>query len=84
MMSGSFRVLQLERTVGSGQGGPIYADGPFTVANGREQGERLIRDHADDLPDAVLVAADTLAVAVAGACGQGHSRAARYQGGQHQ
>lgn len=42
--------------------GMVYADGPFTVANGREQGERLIRDHADDLPDAVLVAADTLSV----------------------
>lgn len=42
--------------------GLIYADGPFTVANGREQGERLIRDHADDLLDAVLVAADTLSV----------------------
>ena len=42
--------------------GLVYADGPFTVANGREQGERLIHDHADDLPDAVLVAADTLSV----------------------
>ena len=42
--------------------GLIYADGPFTVANGRGQGERLLRDHADNLPDAVIVAADTLAV----------------------
>lgn len=40
----------------------MYADGPFTVDNGREQGERMIADHADDLPDAVIVAADTLAV----------------------
>lgn len=42
--------------------GLVYADGPFTVDNGREQGERMIADHADDLPDAVIVAADTLAV----------------------
>ncbi|OZG62777.1 transcriptional regulator [Bifidobacterium lemurum] len=44
--------------------GLIYADGPFTVDNGRRQGERLIRDHADTLPDAVIVAADTIAVGV--------------------
>lgn len=38
--------------------------GPFTVENGRLQGRQLVQDHADDLPDAVIVAADPLAVGV--------------------
>ena len=42
--------------------GLVYADGPFTVENGRLQGRQLVQDHADDLPDAVIVAADPLAV----------------------
>ena len=44
--------------------GLVYADGPFTVENGRLQGCQLVQDHADDLPDAVIVAADPLAVGV--------------------
>lgn len=44
--------------------GLVYADGPFTVENGRLQGRQLVQDHADDLPDAVIVAADPLAVGV--------------------
>ena len=44
--------------------GLVYADGPFTVDNGRLQGRQLVQDHADDLPDAVIVAADPLAVGV--------------------
>ena len=44
--------------------GLVYADGPFTVENGRLQGRQLVQDHADDLPDAVLVAAAPLAVGV--------------------
>lgn len=44
--------------------GLVYADGPFTVENGRLQGRQLAQDHADDLPDAVIVAADPLAVGV--------------------
>lgn len=44
--------------------GLVYANGPFTVENGRLQGRQLLQDHADDLPDAVIVAADPLAVGV--------------------
>ncbi|MCQ4974548.1 substrate-binding domain-containing protein, partial [Bifidobacterium pseudocatenulatum] len=44
--------------------GLVYADSPFTVENGRLQGRQLVHDHADDLPDAVMVAADPLAVGV--------------------
>ena len=44
--------------------GLVYADGPFTVENGRLQGRQLVQDHADDLPDAVIVSADPLAVGV--------------------
>ena len=44
--------------------GLVYANGPFTVENGRLQGHQLLQDHADDLPDAVIVAADPLAVGV--------------------
>lgn len=42
----------------------LDADGPFTVENGRLQGRQLVQDHADDLPDAVIVSADPLAVGV--------------------
>ena len=34
------------------------------MASGRLQGRQLVQDHADDLPDAVIVAADPLAVGV--------------------
>ena len=44
--------------------GYVCASGPFTVENGRSQAEALLDSCADDLPDAVLVAADPLAVGV--------------------
>ncbi len=44
--------------------GLVYSDGPFTVENGRRLGERFVRDHNGVLPDAVIVAADVLAVGV--------------------
>ena len=42
----------------------MYSGGPFTVENGRKLGERFIRDHNGALPDAVIVAADVIAVGV--------------------
>ena len=42
----------------------VYATGPFTVENGRHQAERLLDARARDMPDAILVAADPLAVGV--------------------
>lgn len=44
--------------------GLVMAEGPATVENGRALGERLVRDHAGDLPDALVVATDSLAVGV--------------------
>ncbi len=44
--------------------GLVYSDGPFTVENGRRLGERFIHDHNGALPDAVIVAADVIAVGV--------------------
>ena len=44
--------------------GYVCASGPFTVENGRSQAEALLDACTDDLPDAVLVAADPLAVGV--------------------
>lgn len=44
--------------------GLVYSGGPFTVENGRKLGERFIRDHNGALPDAVIVAADVIAVGV--------------------
>ena len=48
--------------------GLVYADGPFTVDTGRDLAARMLADHADDLPDAVIVAADPIAVGVLQAC----------------
>lgn len=42
--------------------GLVYAGGPFTVANGAELANKLLRDHSDNLPDGLIVAADVLAV----------------------
>lgn len=42
----------------------VYASGPFTVDNGRDQAEALLDAHAEAMPDAILVAADPLAVGV--------------------
>lgn len=42
--------------------GLVYSDGLFTVSNGRALGERFVRDHNGVLPDAVIVAADVIAV----------------------
>ena len=42
----------------------MYSDGLFTVSNGRALGERFVHDHNGVLPDAVIVAADVIAVGV--------------------
>jgi LacI family transcriptional regulator len=42
----------------------IQSDGLFTVSNGRALGEQFVRDHNGVLPDAVIVAADVIAVGV--------------------
>lgn len=52
----------------------VYADGPFTVDNGRRNAEALLRDHASDMPDAVIVAADALAVGALQAFHAAHVR----------
>lgn len=44
--------------------GLVYSSGGFTVENGREQAARLLAENEDRLPDAILVAADPLAVGV--------------------
>jgi LacI family transcriptional regulator len=44
--------------------GLVLDEGPFTMDNGRMLGERLASEHANDLPDALIVAADPLAVGV--------------------
>ena len=44
--------------------GLVLDEGPVTVENGRALGERLIKEHAGNLPDALVVAADPLAVGV--------------------
>ena len=44
--------------------GLIYAQGAFTVDTGRTLGEEAVNDHRDDMPDAFIVAADTIAVGV--------------------
>ena len=44
--------------------GLIRASGAFTVENGRRQSEELLDAVGDELPDAILVAADSLAVGV--------------------
>ena len=44
--------------------GLIYAQGAFTVDTGRTLGEKAANDHRDDMPDAFIVAADTIAVGV--------------------
>ena len=41
----------------------IYADGPFTVSNGRALAARLT-DHPDDLPNALVIGSDPMAVGV--------------------
>lgn len=48
--------------------GLIFEEGPFTVENGRALGEELISAHAGNLPDGLIVAADSLAVGVLQAC----------------
>lgn len=50
--------------LGVGSDGLVYADGPFTVDNGRRLGAQAAREHAGDLPDAFIVAADQIAVGV--------------------
>ncbi len=52
------------RRFGLDSSGMVYSSGLFTVENGRELGERFIRDHNGVLPDAVIVAADVIAVGV--------------------
>lgn len=42
----------------------VLDEGPFTVENGRTLGERLASEHAGNLPDALIVATDPLAVGV--------------------
>ena len=42
----------------------IYADGPFTVSNGRALAARLLTDHPDDLPNALVIGSDPMAVGV--------------------
>ena len=44
--------------------GLIYAQGAFTVDTGRTLGEEAVNDHRDDMPDAFIVAADSIAVGV--------------------
>ena len=44
--------------------GLIYAQGAFTVDTGRTPGEEAVNDHRDDMPDAFIVAADSIAVGV--------------------
>ena len=44
--------------------GLVRASGAFTVENGRRQAEELLDAVGDELPDAILVAADSLAVGV--------------------
>ena len=44
--------------------GLIYAQGAFTVDTGRTLGEDAVNDHRDDMPDAFIVAADSIAVGV--------------------
>ncbi len=43
--------------------GLVLEEGPFTMENGRALGKRLIQMHSNDLPDAVVIAADPIAVA---------------------
>ena len=52
------------RRFGIQSDGLVYSDGLFTVSNGRALGERFVRDHNGVLPDAVIVAADVIAVGV--------------------
>ena len=44
--------------------GLVRASGPFSVDNGRRQVDELVESLGEDLPDAILVAADSLAVGV--------------------
>ena len=44
--------------------GLVLEEGPFTMENGRALGEKLIQMHSNDLPDAVIIAADSIAVGV--------------------
>lgn len=44
--------------------GLVLEEGPFTMENGRALGKRLIQMHSNDLPDAVVIAADPIAVGV--------------------
>ena len=44
--------------------GLVLAEGPFTVENGRNLGKRYVQKLKGNLPDAVIVAADPLAVGV--------------------
>ena len=44
--------------------GLIYAQGAFTVDTGRVLGHQAVKDHRDDMPDAFIVAADSIAVGV--------------------
>ena len=52
------------RRFGIQSDGLVYSDGLFTVSNGRALGERFVHDHNGVLPDAVIVAADVIAVGV--------------------
>ncbi len=42
----------------------MLAEGPFTVENGRELGKRYVHELQGNLPDAIIVAADPIAVGV--------------------
>ncbi len=44
--------------------GLVLAEGPFTVENGRELGKRYVHGLQGNLPDAIIVAADPIAVGV--------------------
>lgn len=60
----TFAFDEWARLLGMPTDGHVYASGPFTVDNGRDQAEALLDAHAEAMPDAILVAADPLAVGV--------------------
>lgn len=42
----------------------LFVSGPFSVKNGYDLGKKVVRELNDDLPDAFLIASDTLSVGV--------------------
>lgn len=43
---------------------PMFVEGPFSVDNGYKLGKKVLQECKDDLPDAFLIASDTLAIGV--------------------